>query len=131
MTRALTFDDFRPDSALGQAEIAVDAELAAAWAEIEPEMPPDAEGRLPLGFLVALVMRGYLQSVTPRPPGNVHAGMEIEVRGEARLGETLTMEVRCLKKEERKGRRWVDFGVLQRAGARHVLDCRLTLIWAA
>ncbi|MEO1191929.1 MAG: hypothetical protein AAFY02_09245 [Pseudomonadota bacterium] len=130
MPQPLIFDDFRPGSRLGTHRITLDAALIAAWTAVEPEAPLDAEGRLPPGLLVALAMRGYLAVVTPRPPGNVHAGMDLAFTGAAHQGETLELEILCLDKEDRKGRRWVHFGVSQTVGARPVLTARLTLIWA-
>lgn len=138
------FDDFRSGETIGSVAIPLTPALAAQWQAVAPGTLPGtlpgpppgaaplAEGAaLPPGLLVALTMRGYLQAVRPRPPGNVHAGLEVAWEGPAHLGETLTVAAACAGKELRRERRWVDFAVTAGVGARAVLAAQLRLLWAA
>ena len=58
-----------------------------------------------------VVMRSYALAVSPRPPGNVHAGQSLTIARAPRVGEPLITEVRCQSKETRKDRRWVRLAV--------------------
>lgn len=122
-----TFDSFQPGALIGETEVRLDDTLKASWEGIG-QLPPD--GRLPPGLLVALLMRGYGQVVDRRPPGNVHAGLEIDLLDDRLEGDRMRVVVRCADKELRKGRRWVHFAAEQFCGDRCLARSRLTLLWA-
>ena len=124
----LTFDRLPVDQLLGTRRYAVDGELLAAW---EGFLPPEtADAPLPPGLAVALSMRAYIEVTAPRPPGNVHAGQTYRLGRPLRRGDEADVAVRCLGKEERKGRLWARFGTDLRAGGDAVLLGEMTMIWA-
>ena len=131
MTRIFTYDRFTPGAVLGDWEESLDAGLVAAWERLFGARPDDQPAQR-AGLAVALMMRAYLNIVTPRPPGNIHARQELSLRGLPRSGETVRSRVRCIDKELRRDRRYLQLeisGVGE--GGRALYTGRLRLIWAA
>lgn len=122
-----TFDSFEPGTLIGETELQLDDTLLSSWDGIGQGRTGD---HLPPGLLVALLMRGYGQVVDRRPPGNVHAGLEMDFLDDRLDGDRLRVTVRCAGKELRKGRRWVHFESEQFCGNRCLARSRLTLLWA-
>lgn len=131
---AITFDDFRPGTALGEAiEVASDA-LVERWQRIFGTRHEDGAGGAAEGasLAVVLMMRAYLGVVTPRPPGNVHARQQFALQAPPRRGEAVRSVVSCVGKEMRRGRRYVELQVQGSGdGGRAIYTGRLSLIWAA
>ena len=77
------------------------------------------------------VMRAYLAVVSPRPPGNIQARQRFQVHGLPRAGETVRSEVRCLDKQVKRERFYVDLQV-QGSGddGRVLYTAVMSLIWA-
>jgi hypothetical protein len=128
--RPYLFDDFVPGAALGEATCTYDEATATQWRRIfGAGTPPGAEAA---GIAVALMMRGYLSVVAPRPPGNVHAGQRLRLSSLPQPGEPVRTVVACADKVTRRERRFVDLEVTATGiGQRPLFAGRLTLIWAA
>lgn len=131
MSRVILWDDFRPGEALGETAETFDATLSQAWQGIfgtEGAGTP-AEGA---SIAVAMMMRGYLGAVKPRPPGNVHARQRFKLHARPMQGETIRTRVSCLGKEMKRERRYIELEVHGTGnGGRAIYDGVLTLIWAA
>lgn len=134
MTQApILFEDFQPGVVIGECVQVYDAEQAQRWQAIfsggtQPQRSA-AEGS---SMAVIGMMRAYLQVVTPRPPGNVHARQKLRMYGVPQLGESIRVSVHCSHKEMRRERRYVDLqaqGVGE--GDRPLFDGLISLIWAA
>lgn len=129
MSQPIRWEDFQPGAALGEGTQRFEDELSQAWRNIFGEDDGPAEAA---GVAVAMMMRGYFGAVTPRPPGNVHARQRFTLEAMPQPGESIRTVVRCLSKELRRGRRYVELEVRgSGAGGRAVYSGILTLIWAA
>ncbi|MDN3516557.1 hypothetical protein QWY84_02935 [Aquisalimonas lutea] len=122
-----TFADFEPGAFIGATRLPVTAQLKATWERIGT--PAEGE-RLPPGLLVALLMRGYGEVVDRRPPGNVHAELDITFLDDRLHDDELRLSVHCADASLRKGRRWVELDTEQWSGQRCLTQARLTLLWA-
>jgi len=81
---------------------------------------------------VAMMMRGYLGVVTPRPPGNVHVRQRFVLHAAPCEAEPIRTVVTCLSKEIRRERRHVKLDVRGTgADGRAIYTGILNLIWAA
>lgn len=131
MSALYTYDSFTPGSVLGEWEEPLDARLLALWERLFGQHAQDAQARQ-AGLAVALMMRAYLNVVTPRPPGNIHARQALCVQGLPRSGERVRSTVRCLDKEMRGERRYLRLEVAgEGATGRPLYTGRMNLIWAA
>lgn len=130
----ILFDDFVPGALMGERVEIYDAGQARRWQAIFGDGPRDGADGAAEGASMAVVnmMRAYLNVVTPRPPGNVHARQQLRLRGLPRCGEAIHVTVHCVRKEMRRDRRYVD---LQVRGVgeegRALFDGVIGLIWAA
>lgn len=126
----ILFDDFVPGALIGERDEIYDEDQAARWQSLFGADPnPDAEGA---SMAVISMMRGYLELVTPRPPGNMHARQRMQMRALPQHGETIHVAVRCVSKEMRRERRHLELEVRGTgADARALFDAQLSLIWAA
>ena len=129
MKPAILWDDFQPGTCLGETTQVFAPALSRAWRDIFGEDGGAAEGA---GIAVAMMMRGYLGVVAPRPPGNVHARQHFDLLVAPSPGEAIRTRVDCRAKEMRRGRRYLELEI-QGSGAagRPVYRGLLTLIWAA
>ena len=129
--KPILFDDYVPGAFMGERVEVYDQEQALRWQSIFGENSQEgaAEGA---SMAVIAMMRGYLNLVTPRPPGNMHARQRLRMRGVPRLGETIRITVHCRNKEIRRGHKYVELQI-QGCGTqgRALFDALLTLIWAA
>lgn len=121
------FDSFIPGEAVGRHAISLDEARLADWQSI---YGAGAGGHVPSGMLVAAMMEAYLKAFSPRPPGNIHAAQTLDFGDPVHPGDRLEAEVTCIRKELRKARRWVTFGVVLRKGDREVLAGEIRTIWA-
>jgi hypothetical protein len=131
MKPAIRWEDFQPGASLGEITQAFEPSLATAWRGIfgHDSAGGPAEGA---GIAVAMMMRGYLGVVTPRPPGNVQARQRFKLDAVPRQGEAIRTVVTCLSRDIRRERRYLDLEVRGTgAGGRAVYSGILTLIWAA
>ena len=135
--KPVLFEDFVPGALMGERVEHYDAEQASRWLAIFGDQPEDGTGGAGgaaqgASMAVISMMRGYLNLVTPRPPGNVHARQQLQMRAVPQPGEAIRIEVRCAGKELRRERRYVELAV-QGSGeqGRALFDAQLSLIWAA
>lgn len=125
------FDDFKEGAILGEATLTLEEARLARWAGLFGRTAPPAMA--PAGLLVALLMEGYMDAISPRPPGNIHAGQWLRFTGGGiGAGETLTVTMRCNGRELKNERRRVRFGAqLCDHDGRVVLEGEMRVIWAA
>jgi hypothetical protein len=134
MNKVITFDDFVPNTVLGEAAETFDAHLAQCWQRIFGSTPGDqANGAAEsAGLAVVMMMRAYLKIVAPRPPGNVHAHQDFSLLNLPHLGESIHTVVTCVSKELRRERRYVDLQVSGTGeNGRPLYEGKMKLIWAA
>lgn len=126
-----TFDDFEPGATIGSAEQTIDDAKVNAWLAIYQDQP-DTRPRVPAGMAMLIVMHGYAEAVQPRPNGNVHAAQALTIKRVPQVGDRLTTNVRCQKKELKKERRWVTFDVEVRDQHGNLCyEATNTSVWAA
>ena len=134
MSGPIRFDDFVPGRDMGATEVTYSDDLARRWQRIFGSATDGGAGGAAeaAGMAVVTMMRGYLNVITPRPPGNVHARQQLTVHALPRAGEVIRTTMSCVGKELRRERRYVE---LQASGTgdagRPIYTGRLTLIWAA
>jgi len=131
MSELLTFDRFIPGNRMGVYTLAIDDELLALWQKLYPHDTCDGQ-TLPAGFATVMMMRAYMQILSPRPPGNIHARQKLELHAPIFVGESITVEMTCASKELRRERRYVEIEVsAQGIDGRKIFSGLITLIWAA
>lgn len=131
MNAPILWDDFRVGASLGEITQIYDGSLSMGWQRIfgEADSGDPAQGA---GIAVAMMMRAYLRVVTPRPPGNVHARQRFTLFSLPQLGETVRSVVRCVSKEMRRERRYVELDVRGTGNdGRDVYAGTVTIVWAA
>ena len=95
------YDAFEPGKDYGVWPFVFDGAALASWCDVFAE---DAGEIMPPGMTAMVAMQAYMHVIAPRPPGNIHARQQVEIRRLPRLGEQLSTAVRCLGKEVRRGR---------------------------
>lgn len=127
----LTYDRFIPGQVLRSTPERLDAQKLAQWLRLYPWDRCDA-GALPAGMATALMMRAYMRTLTPRPPGNVHLRQQLQLLGGIAASEPITTEFECVGKEIRRERRYIELAVRGLADVgRPVFTGRMTMLWAA
>ena len=127
----IVFESFQPGAPLGESPFTFDASALAQWAALYPGDDATAP-QMPPGMVSMIVMRAYMATITPRPPGNVHASQHIEMHRLPKLGETIRTALTCESKELRKERRWVHLASVSTDTRGNLLFTgRMTMIWAA
>jgi len=129
MKTVMLWEHFQPGGTLGEMTQVFEEPLAQTWRSIFGHDTTQAEAS---GIAIAMMMRGFLGVVSPRPPGNIHARQRFNLHALPQPGERVRTVVTCLSKEVKRERRYVDFQ-LQANGThdRPLYDGILTLIWAA
>jgi hypothetical protein len=128
----ILFDDFKPGERLGETDLVYTTEFARQWDGIfgAPENESERAAR-DAGIATAIMMRGYLSVVAPRPPGNVHARQNIVLSETPVQEERIRIAVSCVAKQMRRDRRYVELHVDGSGnGGRPICSGRMTLIWA-
>lgn len=126
----LTFARLEPGRVYGRHTETIGQRLIDQWTELYPWDQPQGD-IAPSGLTNMVGMRTYLLAMHPRPPGNVHASIKLRGARPLRIGARVSAEVSCSGKEEKKGRRFVDFHVRGTDEEGHqVIDMELRLIWA-
>jgi len=125
-----TFDRFEPGALIGETALSLDADTLSRWAQLYPGA---SAGRASPDLLTAMMMRGYMEVISPRPPGNVHAGQKLRWTGSLPpSGSAIRARYSCLAKEIRKDRRRVTIGAqLTSDDGRILLEGELLMMWAA
>ncbi len=127
----ITYDTFAPGTILGEWEDCIDASLSSAWSQLFGAGSPNEPAQM-AGLALILLMRAYLNIVTPRPPGNIHAKQKFSLDSLPQPGETVRSSVSCLSKEIRRERRYVQLQAIgQGANGRTIYTGQMNLIWAA
>ncbi len=127
----ITYDTFSPGTLLGEWEETLDSSLPLSWIQLFGTAPVDAPAQQ-AGLAVILMIRAYLNVVTPRPPGNVHAKQVFTLERLPKPGDTVCSHIRCLSKEIRRERRYVELGAIGTGDDGHTIYTgRMSLIWAA
>jgi len=126
----ISFADFTPGGSMGSAEVVLSEGLLESWFALFPHdracLP-----LMPEAMTSVLVMRAYMEILSPRPPGNVHAGQAFRMSGAVTAGETVTTEIVCEKKWQKNDRNWVELKSISRgAGGDIVFTGNMTMIWA-
>lgn len=127
----ILFDDFVPGQMIGESAEQVTPDQLQEWSALYPW---DAAGGdlVPSGFATILMMRAYLNVVTPRPPGNLHVQQQMRLYDAIRSGESVTTRIGCYGKELKGVRRKVELLAEGRGNDdRSLYDGIITLFWAA
>ncbi|QKS26768.1 hypothetical protein [Vreelandella titanicae] len=132
MSEPISFVDFKPGEVMGSVSHTYSQELSDAWGEIFGEAASESSRRAEAaGVATVMMMRAYLEVVTPRPPGNIHARQQITTQGTPCLGELISNQISCTSKEVRRGRRYVELKAVGSGnGQRPIYTGHITLIWA-
>ena len=126
----LRFEAFSPGTIMGRASERLDEPLVALWKELYAG-DGDESAEVPLGFSTVLIMRAYMQVLTPRPPGNIHVRQKVAIAALPRLGEEVATEIRCVGKALRRERRYVELETRSTGeSGRELFTGEMTLIWA-
>ncbi|MWB77519.1 hypothetical protein GLS40_05745 [Pseudooceanicola sp. 216_PA32_1] len=129
VTGTWVFSAFSEGQVLGSTEVCLDEGRLGLWSEIFDQ--PARSEHLSVSMLVSAMMEAYLRVAQPRPPGNIHAGQKLRLYGRApHRGEVLTIATRVVRKEERKGRKWLTFESEIAAGGEKLLSGEILTIWA-
>lgn len=131
MNGPILWEHFHAGNVLGSTTLAYDEPMSQAWERIfgVDDARSAAEAA---SIATALMMRGYLSVVAPRPPGNLHARQRLTVESLPRRGDRIDMVVVCQSKELRRDRRYVDLQVSGQAGdGRALFVGVMSLVWAA
>lgn len=131
MNDLLTFERFVPGASLGSCTERVEEGALRHWARLYP-WDAAVDDEAPAGMATVILMRAYMRTLSPRPPGNVHARQTLQLLSPLRAGEAITTAFECAGKELRRERRYVDVDVSATGeDGRAVFSGRMTLIWAA
>lgn len=129
MTGLLTFDSFTIGAPIGSERLVLSQDWVDAWYRIyRPGQPAD---RITAGLLMAVMMRGYMKIVAPRPPGNIQSRHCITFQNDVAIGATVQITLACTAKTLRKDRRWITFGGSMTADDAAVLGVEMDFLWAA
>lgn len=126
----ILYADLVPNTVMGEHCDVYDAAMSDRWRSIFSGQPSGAAEQASIALVLA--MRALLSVVAPRPPGNVHARQQMTVHALPTHGQMVRSEVRCLQKEIKRNRRYIDFAVKGLAEQGQVLyEAQMSLIWAA
>jgi hypothetical protein len=131
MNGPILWEHFEPGAPLGATTMAYAPPMSRYWERIfgSDDAHSAAESA---SIATALMMRGYLNVVAPRPPGNLHARQRLTIENLPRHGDEINLTVTCLSKELKRDRRYVDLQVSARSNDDRVLFVGvMSLIWAA
>lgn len=101
------------------------------WGDLFPWDVADMH-ELPAGMATVLMMRAYLQVISPRPPGNLHVHQKMRLHSPIWRQEAVTTSVMCETKEHKGKRKKLVLGMQGHGeGGRLLFDGEMTLYWAA
>lgn len=128
----ILFEDFQPGAVLGEQVQIYDAQQAQRWRAIFGAADGAHSAAEGASMAVVNMMRAYLQLVTPRPPGNMHARQQLHMQAIPAPGEAIRVVLSCVGKEMRRERRYVELKAQGTGtGGRALFDGLITLVWAA
>lgn len=131
MNDPIRWEHFQPGALLGTTTLTYSESLSQSWRRIFglDDAGSAAEGA---SVATALMMRGYLDVVAPRPPGNLHARQRFTIEGIPRQGDEIHLTIICLSKKMKRERRYVDLQVRGKAGdGRGLFVGVMSVVWAA
>ena len=91
MSKVLTFDDFQVGHEIGTREMVVTDDARDHLGKAFPDMG-DFDGRVEM--TIGMMMRAYISIISPRPPGNIHAGQSLTVGRLLAPGDRFNMVTR-------------------------------------
>jgi hypothetical protein len=104
--RPITFADFEAGAEIGSQEFEIDNAMFELWTSLYPT-DADCFPVMPPGMMAMVLMRGYMHAIPKRAPGNIHAEQQIDLVRLPKIGDTVMTTYRCVRKEERLGRKWI------------------------
>jgi hypothetical protein len=125
----LMYDDMTPGLELGSFSIAFDEDLLRTWCAMFPADEGQAP-RMPAGMAVMVMMRSYMEVLSDRPPGNIHAGQRFKIIERPLLGDVLTTTFMCAGRETRRERRWLWLESLTASARGVAAEGRMSMVWA-
>lgn len=126
----ISYADFEPNKSMGSATVKLSEELIGQWVALFP-IDQACLPMMPEGMTSVLVMRAYMEILSPRPPGNVHAGQAFKMSRTVSVGEDVTTEIVCDSKWQKNDRNWVELETTSRNSAGEtVFTGKMTMIWA-
>ncbi len=130
MDQPWMFDRFRSGQTLGRHREALDATSLAEWFALCPA-DRDLLPWMPPGLAIAVVMRAYMRVLPHRPPGNVHAGQDLDIVRLPGVDAMLTTILTCADKRVSNDRRRVIFATETTGDDGYVFfRSRISMIWA-
>ena len=134
MKKPILYADLTPNTVIGEHIDLYTKEMSDKWQSIFKSSINDRQVHASENASIAIVlaMRAMLTVIAPRPPGNVHARQQFKNHALPKLNETIHSVVKCLNKEIKRDRRYVDFEVIgTNAAGNLIYEARMSLIWAA
>lgn len=126
----ISYADFAPGKSMGSAKVTLSEALIEQWTTLFPG-DKACLPMMPEGMTSVLVMRAYMEILSPRPPGNVHAGQAFKMNSTVKVGDDVTTEVICENKWQKNDRNWVELLTISRDSAGEtVFTGKMTMIWA-
>jgi len=126
-----SFDTFQPGQVVGSVTIPVGAAEHSQWDSLFPDTVHYHRSLAP-GLVISIMMRGYIHILGERPQGNVHASQELEWFMAAPGDEPLVVTLKCVKKENKDGRRWLWLeNSVSTGGGKMCLKGMMRMLWAA
>lgn len=129
--RPVLFADFVPGARMGEKTETITEAQLGEWAALYPwDAPKDR--MVPIGLATVLMMRAYLEVVSPRPPGNLHVRQQMRLHAPMHAGDAVTTTIVCRSKELKGERRKLELLATGHGSeGAHVYDGVITLYWAA
>lgn len=127
---ALTFDDFTPGQKLGETENTIEPDLLKEWLDLFGQNDSQKNVAQASALTISM-MRAYLETVSPRPPGNIHTRQKLKLINLPFPGETIKSQIWCHDKEFRKNRNYLYLNMEGKGeNSRQIYTGQMTLIWA-
>lgn len=129
MNNLLTFESIKIGEPIGTERLILSKELVEEWYRIyRPGQPAE---QVTTGFLMAIMMRGYIKIVSPRPLGNIQSRHCITFQEKARIGDRIEITLACTAKSLQNDRRWVTFSGSMNKDLYPILKVEMDFLWAA
>ncbi len=127
----LTFDRFMPGMVMRSTPERLEPAVLEQWRRLYP-WDHCEPGALPPGMAVVLMMRAYMRTLAPRPPGNMQQRQQLQLLGGIAATEPVITEFECVGKTIKRERRILELAVRGlTAEQRPVFAGQMTMIWAA
>jgi hypothetical protein len=124
------FSAFEPGLLIGKSELTFDEVMLHQWESLYG--PLKSKGMAPLGSVPLLLMRAFATIITPRPAGNLHVGQQCILHRLPKIGAKMLASASCASKEEKHGRKVVQFAVdiTDSPGGNLMITGTTTIFWA-